>query len=145
MASVEAANLIDFGSQLDRTRVARHEHRILQDLFDGDGLHGHADPSAAPASGSSSVSGYVPPRSVWQLMSAYDIVGAADGAEEEELSRLYKRKALAFHPDRHPNQPADVREYFKMVTAAFEMLRDPSRRHEYDAAGRPPVTSLHVA
>lgn len=123
-------DLMSFGSHLDNVKVARHEQRILDDLVFGGGPA--SSPQGLLLGAHMENQPYVPPRSVWELMSAYDILGVAPNADEAEFTQKYKRKALQLHPDKHPNQSVEDREYFKRVTTAFELLKDAPRRAEYD-------------
>ena len=47
------------------------------------------------------------------------------------VSRAYRKLARELHPDTHPDDP-EAAERFKEVTAAYDVLGDPTRRDEYD-------------
>lgn len=47
----------------------------------------------------------------------------------EEVSSVYRRRALECHPDRHP---ASSLEHFQQIQHVHEVLSDPSRRAQYD-------------
>ncbi|HUY88013.1 MAG TPA: J domain-containing protein [Pirellulales bacterium] len=51
----------------------------------------------------------------------YEVLGLARGADEAEIRARYLQLVRAFPPDRAPERFAEVR-------AAFDELRDPSRR-----------------
>ncbi|ORC90385.1 putative chaperone DNAJ protein [Trypanosoma theileri] len=61
----------------------------------------------------------------------YDILGVAPDAADDEISRVYRRLALQYHPDRNPNGEAK----FKEVANAYAVLSDPDKRRVYDATG----------
>ena len=69
----------------------------------------------------------------------YRALGVRRDASDDEISRAYRRAARATHPDGRPDDPS-AEGRFKSVTAAYETLRDPRRRAEYDRA-HPRVSS----
>lgn len=63
----------------------------------------------------------------------YSILGVSIMANEEELRRSWKKRALENHPDRHAGDPnATIR--FQAIQHAYNVLKDPKRRKEYDEA-----------
>ncbi|MGH8895552.1 MAG: molecular chaperone DnaJ [Egibacteraceae bacterium] len=62
----------------------------------------------------------------------YEILGVSRDATEEDLKRAYRRKAREFHPDQGGDE-----ESFKELTAAYEVLRNPQARANYDRYGDP--------
>jgi DnaJ domain len=68
----------------------------------------------------------------------YRVLGVAPRAGHEEIKRAYTERALQVHPDRLVGASPDEieRAHFKMgeLNAAWEVLRDPERRAQYDAA-----------
>lgn len=56
----------------------------------------------------------------------YRILGLARGAGGGELKRAYRTLSLAWHPDRHLNEPDDAREEaertFKRIHAAYQEI-----------------------
>ena len=64
----------------------------------------------------------------------YDVLGVSREADGQEIKRAYRKKALAYHPDRNPgNEKAE--EQFKEAAEAYEVLRDPGKRDVYDQFG----------
>jgi curved DNA-binding protein CbpA len=61
----------------------------------------------------------------------YEIVGVPADASREDVVRAYRRQAHRLHPDAHPADPTAA-ERFRQLTAAYEVLADPSRRRSYD-------------
>jgi molecular chaperone DnaJ len=64
----------------------------------------------------------------------YATLGVAREASPEEIKKAYRKKALEFHPDRNPNNPK-AEAQFKLVSEAYEVLSDESRRRLYDQYG----------
>lgn len=62
----------------------------------------------------------------------YEILGVSRDATEDDLKRAYRRKAREFHPDQGGDE-----ESFKELTAAYEVLRNPQARANYDRYGDP--------
>lgn len=62
--------------------------------------------------------------------SLYEILGIAQSATLEEVTRAYRKLARKHHPDR-----AGDPETFKKVQFAYDVLSDPERRSHYDATG----------
>ena len=59
----------------------------------------------------------------------YDLLQINPHAEIETIERVYRILAARFHPD---NQDTGDAEKFRVLSDAYQMLRDPVKRAEYD-------------
>ncbi|SCU90329.1 LADA_0F03312g1_1 [Lachancea dasiensis] len=70
-------------------------------------------------------------------MDPYSTLGLTSDASQEDIKKAYRRLALQHHPDKVSDE--SLREEsevkFKEVAAAYEILSDPEKRHNYDTYG----------
>lgn len=66
----------------------------------------------------------------------YKILGVGKDANEAELKKAYRKRALLHHPDRHSHDTPEVQKEeekkFKEIGEAFAVLNDPKKRERYD-------------
>jgi curved DNA-binding protein len=64
----------------------------------------------------------------------YQILGLNRNASEDEIKKAYRKLALQYHPDHHPDD-SESEEKFKEIGEAYAVLSDPEKRKEYDFSG----------
>jgi len=64
----------------------------------------------------------------------YQILGLDRNALEDEIKKVYRKLALQYHPDHHPDD-SESEEKFKEIGEAYAVLSDPKKRKEYDYSG----------
>ena len=65
----------------------------------------------------------------------YQLLGVPRGASDGEITRAWRRRAAAEHPDRRPRDAAAPAR-FRALTEAYQVLGDPARRAAYDRSLR---------
>lgn len=61
----------------------------------------------------------------------YEVMGVPHDASGEDIKKAYRRLARKYHPD--VSTAADAEAQFKVVGEAYEVLKDPDKRAEYDS------------
>ena len=64
----------------------------------------------------------------------YVVLGVQRDASEADIKKAYRKLAMECHPDRN-NGEKSAEEKFKLLTEAYEVLRDPDKRAAYDRYG----------
>ena len=64
----------------------------------------------------------------------YEVLEVAKAASDDEIKRAYRQMALKYHPDRNPDD-ADAEQRFKEAAEAYDVLRNPDKRAQYDRFG----------
>ncbi|MCA9211584.1 MAG: molecular chaperone DnaJ [Planctomycetales bacterium] len=64
----------------------------------------------------------------------YEVLGVGRTASESEISRVYRKLAIKYHPDSNQNDDEATR-MFKEVAEAYEVLSDAQKRAAYDQYG----------
>lgn len=63
----------------------------------------------------------------------YSILGIEKNASEEEIKKAYRKLAVQYHPDKNPDNK-EAEQKFREITEAYETLKEPSKRAQYDNA-----------
>ncbi|CAH2108035.1 unnamed protein product [Euphydryas editha] len=63
----------------------------------------------------------------------YEILGISKDASTQEIKQAYKKLAVKLHPDKNSNK--DQQKRFLEITEAYETLKDPQKRQNYDLYG----------
>jgi tetratricopeptide (TPR) repeat protein len=72
----------------------------------------------------------------------YSILGVDKQAPEREIKRAYYNLARDLHPDKakSPEEARTNADRLATISQAYNTLKDPTKRAEYDSAGRPAAT-----
>lgn len=63
----------------------------------------------------------------------YELLNVQSNANDNELKKAYRRKALQYHPDKNPDNVEEATQIFATIRAAYEVLSDPQERAWYDS------------
>ncbi|MFH1161616.1 MAG: J domain-containing protein [bacterium] len=64
----------------------------------------------------------------------YKILGVSKEATQDEIKQSYRKLALKYHPDKNQGN-RESEERFKEIGEAYEVLKDPGKRKQYDKLG----------
>lgn len=68
------------------------------------------------------------------LPSYYDLLGVDSKATDAEVKTAFRARAKELHPDSSPENKASQHSRFVELAEAYDVLKDKSRRRQYDAA-----------
>lgn len=67
----------------------------------------------------------------------YQTLGVSRTASDAEIKKAFRAKAVSTHPDKNPElDREEAQQRFAAVGSAYEILKDPAKRKEYDTFGR---------
>jgi len=64
----------------------------------------------------------------------YDVLGIQPGASLEDIRSAFRAKSFQWHPDVNKGHEAQASERFREVLEAYQTLRDPVKRAQYDCS-----------
>jgi len=68
--------------------------------------------------------------------SFYEILGVSKDATDREIKKAYRKAALKWHPDKHPQEKREkASKRFTRISNAYEVLIDEEKRKIYDVSG----------
>ena len=62
----------------------------------------------------------------------YEILGLQSDADEGEIKKAYRSLSFKYHPDRATGDPEESNNMMQKLNEAYEILRDPQKRQQYD-------------
>lgn len=72
-----------------------------------------------------------------QYPNLYGILDVAQDASQQEIRAAYRKVVFKAHPDRNKKDPK-AGEKFTLIQKAYEVLKDPAKRQEYNHTGYVP-------
>ncbi len=75
------------------------------------------------------------PQHEWFEKDYYKVLGVAPDATEKDIKKAYRKLAGKHHPDRNKGDSA-AETKFKEISAAYDVIGDPTKRAEYDEVRR---------
>jgi molecular chaperone DnaJ len=64
----------------------------------------------------------------------YDVLGVAKNSSQDDIKKAYRKLAKDYHPDKNPGN-AEAEKKFKELNEAYDVLKDESKRANYDRYG----------
>ena len=65
----------------------------------------------------------------------YKVLGVGRSASQEEIQKAYRTLARKYHPDMNPDDQEGAKKKFQHLQEAFDVLKDPDKRRQYDQFG----------
>ena len=62
----------------------------------------------------------------------YTLLGVDPGADRQTVKQAYLAKIKKWHPDKNPERAEEAEEKTKTLNSAYQILRDPEQRKNYD-------------
>lgn len=62
----------------------------------------------------------------------YDVLGVKETDSDDTIRKAYKKLAVKWHPDKNQDNKEQAEIKFKEISQAYDTLRDPQKRREYD-------------
>ena len=74
----------------------------------------------------------------------YQILGCPRDADDAALKKAYRKLAVKWHPDKHPDDSEEATKNFQKVSEAYATLSDPKKRQMYDQYGEEGVRAAEA-
>ena len=75
-----------------------------------------------------------------KLKDLYEILGINKNATDDEIKKAYKKLAKKYHPDLNRDDPKTAEQKMKEINVAYDILKDPQKRAQYDQFGHAAFT-----
>jgi molecular chaperone DnaJ len=72
----------------------------------------------------------------FSTLDPYRALGVERNALDADIKKAYRDKALHWHPDRNPDNKEEAQKRFSEASQAYDVLKTPETRREYDLTGR---------
>lgn len=66
------------------------------------------------------------------MASYYEVLGVSPTADQSAIRKAYLKSSLKYHPDKNPGAEELAKANFISIGEAYEVLRDPIKRSQYD-------------
>ena len=63
----------------------------------------------------------------------YEVLGLLQNATNDDIKKAYRKSALQWHPDKHPDNKEEANKRFLEVQDAYETLSNDQERAWYDS------------
>lgn len=73
-------------------------------------------------------------------MDYYDILGVPRDSTDSAIKKAYRELSFNTHPDRNPSPDASTK--MQQLNEAYETLKDPQKRRQYDMGGQNPLENI---
>ena len=71
----------------------------------------------------------------------YEVLGLKKGASDDEIKKAYRKMAIKYHPDRNLNNKEEAEAHMKEINEAYDVLKDPQKKAQYDQFGHDAFTA----
>ena len=65
------------------------------------------------------------------MINYYHVLELTENASAEEIKSAFRRLAVKYHPDKHPEKP-EMEEKFKEINQAYQILSNPYEKAQFD-------------
>lgn len=71
----------------------------------------------------------------WDSDDFYEVLGVDRDASKDVVKGAYRKLALKWHPDKHPDKQKSAEKRFRKIAEAYEVLSNDESREQYDNYG----------